>query len=163
MTDLSQGGAFKNFTPPASAPDQFSISDTPGSQSNHPITDPNMYAPGAGGDGTQPTSSGDPNASFTFNDPGTVNQPAATPQDGGGSTFGGIVGGAASAATGGLAGAQAPGAAPGTSVASAVASTGFWGQLGSFAGNWAVRIAIIAAGVVLIAAAAYRMAEKEAT
>jgi len=58
QTYLGTNGSGANFTPPASTPDYFTTSTTPGSQSSYPITN-----------GT------DPNASFSFNDPATVNDP----------------------------------------------------------------------------------------
>lgn len=51
------GGSGANFTPPAGTPDTFVTSVTPGSQSEYPLN-PGDY-------------SSDPNASFSFNDPGT--------------------------------------------------------------------------------------------
>lgn len=152
---------FSNFTAPLTTPDFFSVSTTPGSQTNVPITDGG--ATNSSGDSftfnspTEATQTGISQNSNTLVDPftGTFINPTTGAQDTG--AIGDILSGAGALGTGGL---SIPGttAAGGASPDQATAGTDFFTNAFNDIWNLAQRGGLIILGIVLIAVAAFWLA-----
>jgi hypothetical protein len=183
MPDLPELPPIRKINPPASAPDTFVISTTPGSQTETPIP-PAYYLPQTAFPASTPQTfgsnpydiTGSPTGFDGFDAAGNPviagNSPASA---GGGASITGVttpgfdlpdVSVSAAAATQPYLPPDAPqggseygGLTPSqvTGAPAVAAANNALGQIGAFAGNWVVRGGVIVVGIVLIAAAAWSL------
>lgn len=153
-----------NFTPPASVPDYFGQSVTPGSQQQVPIApgSPGLAPVGIGVGPAAPAAgnTASPLGGSTITGVTTpgfdlpevdVNSPVVVGGAGSGGSAPNTGSGSGTSTTGGTTTPQVP---------TTGGSGGGLAAIGGFAGNWFVRIALIALGIVLVAAAAWELTKE---